>query len=284
MSIGIAAQDQRSLSSSELSDAYLDRFSGVGRVYGKRGLLSLANAHACVIGIGGVGAWAAEALVRSGVGEITLIDLDEVCVTNINRQVHALTSTVGQPKIEVMRRRLLDVNPEVVIHTFQRFFTPKSQDELLGQHLERGRYDVLIDGIDHTQRKALLIASCVARSIPVVTCGAAGGRSAPQLVTSADLKESTHDGLLRNVKRILRQEHGFSDLFSGAWGVPSVFSVERPLYPDGSGGVCHSPPSNEALRLSCDAGFGSLTFVTGTFGFVAASEAVKIMVDQAAKR
>ena len=267
----------------ELSDAYLERFSGVGRVYGAQGLSSIASAHACVVGVGGVGVWSAEALARSGVGEITLIDLDDLCVTNINRQLHALTSTVGQVKVEVMRERLFDINPDIVVHTEQRFFTPKSEESLLSAPHGRARFDVLIDAIDHTERKALLIASCVRRSIPVVTCGAAGGRSAPQMITCADLSESTHDGLLRNVKRILRRDDMFRCAPQGGWGVKAVFSTERAIYPDGEGGVCHTPAPGESRRLGCESGFGSLSFVTGAFGFLAASEAINVIIERSVK-
>ena len=158
------------------SESYIDRFSGVGRVYGQTGLKYIAESHACVVGIGGVGTWSAEALVRSGVGEISLIDLDEICVTNINRQLHALTSTVGRSKVEVMAQRLRDINPEVVVHTHQRFFTPKTEEDLLGSPVHTPRFDVLVDAIDHTDRKVLLIESCLRRGLPIVTCGAAGGR------------------------------------------------------------------------------------------------------------
>ena len=261
------------------SNAYADRFSGVGRVYGRVGLEYLSRAHACVVGLGGVGTWTAEALVRSGVGEITLIDLDEICVTNINRQLHALTSTVSQSKVEVMGRRLIDINPDLTIHTRQNFFTPHTEETLLGPRDEAPIFDVLVDAIDHTERKALLIESCIHRHIPVVTCGAAGGRHTPQLITRDDLSRSTHDGLLRKVKRSLRKRDMISCINSDdIWGVPAIFSTERPIYPDGHGGVCHTPPSQEALRLNCDVGFGSLSFVTGTFGFVAAGAAIDLMM------
>ena len=264
---------------SGLSDDYADRFSGVGRVYGYEGLERLARAHACVIGIGGVGTWSAEALVRSGVGEITLIDLDEICITNINRQLHALTSTVGQAKVEAMAQRLLDINPSVIVHAQQQFFTPRTEEDILGPISARSHFDVVIDAIDHTDRKSLLIEACLRRDLPIVTCGAAGGRRTPQLVTHDDLSRSTHDGLLRRVKRALRKSDVLSERHEReAWGVSAVFSTERPIYPDGNGGVCHAAPSREALRLDCAVGFGSLSFITGTFGFVAAGAAIDLIM------
>jgi tRNA A37 threonylcarbamoyladenosine dehydratase len=189
---------------------------------------------------------------------------------------------VGQSKVEVMARRLLDINPELIIHAHHKFFTPHTEGELLGSSDQAPRFDVLVDAIDHTERKSLLIESCIRRDIPVVTCGAAGGRSTPQLVTRDDLSRSTHDGLLRKVKRALRRGSVLTEIKSGdRWGVPAVFSTERAIYPDGDGGVCHTSSSHEALRLNCDIGFGSLSLVTGTFGFVAASAAIELVLQNA---
>ena len=267
-----ATQNGTSLS---FDQAYSDRFSGVGRVYGKSALEIFARSHACVIGIGGVGSWSAEAMARSGIGEITLVDLDELCVTNINRQIHALTDTVGLSKVEVMKKRLLEINPALKVNAIQRFFTEKSQDDLLGTVVAPALFDVVIDAIDQTTKKALLIEACLARSIPVVTCGAAGGRRAPHLITTSDLQHSTHDGLLRRVKKLLRRGSVLNSKDQSSWGIPAVFSTERAYYPTPTGDVCHIPPSHEALRLDCSAGFGSLCFVTGTFGFVTAHQALE---------
>lgn len=283
-----------------LNKDYLDRFSGVGRVYGVQALHSLAQAHACVVGIGGVGSWCAEALVRSGVRKITLIDLDEICVTNINRQLHALNQTVGQSKVLAMKERLLQISLDVTVITEECFYTKNNEVDLLGAiEQDLPKFDVLIDAIDHTQRKAQLIEACKLRSIPIVTCGAAGGRRSPQLVTCADLSQSTHDGLLRRVKKLLKKSADFKKSFidgqkvtpiqgdtlkqkkaESIWGVPSVFSTEHPYYPKPDGGVCHQPPSQESFRLDCNVGFGSLSFVTATFGFVAVSVALNIILGE----
>lgn len=278
-----------------LSQGYLDRFSGIGRAYGSRAMTRLSQAHACVVGIGGVGTWVAEALARSGIGQITLIDLDEICVTNINRQLHALTSTVGQSKVGVMASRLLEINPELRVFAQECFYTEKTEEMLLGTVERPSPFDVVVDAIDQTERKAKLIEACFQREIPVVTCGAAGGRRAPHLITTDDLKRSTHDGLLRRVKQILNRSTRFQELIlqrvadshqgspkgeSSSWGVPAVFSTERAVYPTLDGEVCHTSPSREALRLGCESGFGSLTFVTGTFGFVASSVAIDLILSQ----
>ncbi len=268
-----------------LSGSYLDRFAGVGRSYGLFALDALVGAHACVVGIGGVGSWSAESLVRSGVGRITLIDLDEICVTNTNRQIHALTSTIGQPKVEAMAKRLMDINPELVVHSQQLFYTEKSEELLLGPLSSSAddlpRFDVLIDAIDQTQRKAQLIIACTQRRIPIITCGAAGGRRAPHKVMTADLRDSTHDGLLRRVKKLLKKTDRFIqgvELEGGEWGIPAIFSKENPYYPTACGGVSRTPPTREALRLDCNVGFGSLSFVTATFGLTAASLAIDIIL------
>ena len=278
-----------------LSNDYIDRFAGVGRVYGVQALQVLAQTHACIIGIGGVGSWCAEALVRSGVGMITLVDLDEVCVTNINRQLHALSQTVGQSKVLAMKERLHKISSEVTVYTEECFYTKSNEVDLLGP-IKQGlnKFDVLIDAIDHTQRKAQLIEACTLRSIPIVTCGAAGGRRSPQLVTTADLSQSTHDGLLRRVKKLLKKNSSFKKSFIDSqkdsydkqkkakanWGVPAVFSTEHPYYPNSDGGVCQQAPSRESFRLDCNGGFGSLSFVTATFGFVAVSIALDIILGE----
>src|SRR5690242_14903112 len=148
---------------------FAERFGGVARLYGASGLEKLRAAHVCVVGIGGVGTWAAEALARSGVGAITLVDLDEVCVTNINRQLHALTETIGRSKVEVMAERIRAINPECHVETEQKFFNAQTAKELLAP-----KYDFVLDAIDSVTNKVLLLARCRNRKLPVVACGGAG--------------------------------------------------------------------------------------------------------------
>jgi len=251
-----------------------ERFAGVGRLYGLEGLKRLEEAHACVIGVGGVGSWSAEALARSGLGRLTLIDLDDICVTNTNRQLHTHSETIGRYKVEVMAERIRSINPLVEVHERVEFFTPKSAERLLSPEREGlPPFDVLIDAIDQTERKALLIAECWRRALPIVVSGAAGGRRDPTQVTSADLSETTHDGLLRNIRRSLRASHGLPE--RGRWGISAVFSTERPVFPTPEGGLCDRPPSGEALSLNCQAGFGAATHLTATFGLVAAHLAIE---------
>ena len=180
------------------------RFSSVSRVYGSEGRERLWQSHAVVIGIGGVGSWAAEALARSGVGTLTLIDLDHVAESNINRQVHALTSTLGAAKVEAMAARIRDISPDITLHLVDDFVEPGTEDALIPAGA-----DIVIDAIDAVAAKASLIAWCVASKKPVVVCGAAGGRTDPLQLRADDLARTTGDALLSAVRARLRQRHGF---------------------------------------------------------------------------
>ncbi len=237
-----------------MSDASL-RFGGLARLYGATGLERLTRAHVCVIGIGGVGSWTVEALARSGVGRLTLIDLDDVCVSNVNRQLHALEGTVGRPKIEVMAERCRAINPDCLVQTVPEFFTELTADEIL-----KTRFDCVVDAIDQVGNKTLLIAKCRQKEIPIVSAGAAGGRRDPSAVQSDDLARAAHDPLLREVRKKLREEHGFERDPKALFGVPCVFSNERAT----------PPPEGCSGRITCDNGYGTASFVTGVFGLAAA--------------
>lgn len=263
--------------SRSMSD-YLDRFGGVARLYGDEALVRLRRAHVAVIGLGGVGSWACEALARSGVGALTLVDLDDVCVSNINRQLPALTDTIGRPKVEVLAERARSIQPEMAVHPVAQFFTAASAQALLSI-----RYDGVVDAIDSPALKALLIASCRDRGIPVVTAGGAGGRRDPTRVRVADLSESSHDPLLAEVRRLLRRDHGFPK-GTAAFGVEAVFSTERISYvpspvPAGTGGdVSRDSICGPAPGSACERRFGTACFVTGTVGFVTAARMVARVV------
>src|SRR5690554_3841638 len=172
----------------QLSEGYLQRFGGIARLYGRDALEALAQAHFVVVGLGGVGSWAAEALARSGVGELTLIELDDVCVTNTNRQLHATQSRVGQPKNRVMRERLLDINPELRLHSVDDFLTRSNIPQLIEPH-----HHLVIDATDSAHIKAALVAYCLARKIRLVTVGSSGGKRDPQQVRVADLGKTLAD-------------------------------------------------------------------------------------------
>lgn len=263
----------RSLSE-ELPSAYLDRFSGIARLYGSGALPKLRRAHVAVIGVGGVGSWTAEALARSGVGEVSLIDLDEVCITNVNRQLPALDGAVGKFKVAALAERMRLINPELKVHETLAFFTENTADRLL----ETG-FDVIVDAIDAVNEKAFLIATCRERQIPLVVAGGAGGKSNPANVSSDDLAFATNDRLLRLVRKLLRQDHGFPREDAKApFGIRSVFSTENARFPWADGTVREDPEPGSHLRLNCATGFGTATPVTGTFGFTAAAEAIALIL------
>ncbi len=252
------------------------QFAGIGRLFNGDALGRLRAARVMVIGIGGVGSWAAEALARSGVGQIKLVDLDEVCMSNITRQVHAMQSTVGRAKIDVMAERLEEINPEMKIERCHEFFMESTADKVL-----EGKYDYVLDAIDSVKNKTLLIVGCRNRGLPVVTVGGAGGRLDASQIQITDLSRTYRDGLLQNVRKRLRQKHGFpkgnEDGSGKKFGIPCVFTSEEILYPHPQGHVCTQKPEMKSgsMRLSCEQGLGAASFVTGTMGFVAAGLIVR---------
>jgi len=253
---------------------YEARFGGILRLFGTDGQKRLRHAHVCIIGIGGVGSWAVEALARSGIGTLTLVDLDDVCISNVNRQLHAITGEFGKPKVEVMAARAQLINPDGVIHVRQMLFTATTAEQLLAP-----KYDCVLDAIDTKGLKALLIARCCERKLPVVTVGGAGGRRDPTAIRVADLTRASHDGLLSNVRSILRTEYGFSRDLKQSFGVPCVYSPEAQMFPTRDGNICAQREPDARLRLDCRSGYGTATFVTGVFGFAAAARVVQTIVE-----
>lgn len=253
---------------------WLDRFSGVGRLYGADALERLRSAHAAVIGIGGVGSWTAEALARTGVGEISLIDLDDICVTNVNRQLHAVDGQIGQSKVAAMAERIGTINPDCTVHAVAEFFTASNAEALLSPN-----FDAVVDAIDSVSHKCILIAACRDRGLPVVVAGGAGGKSDPSKVDTDDLAFATNDRLLKRVRKKLRAEYGFSpEPLKQPFGIRSVFSAENAVYPWADGTIGDEPDPDTPLRLNCESGFGTASFVTGTFGLTAAAEAVEAIL------
>ena len=253
------------------------RFGGIARLYGAEGLRRLRAARVLVVGIGGVGSWVAEALARTGVGAITLVDLDEVCVSNTNRQVPALDGQFGRAKVDVMAERIRAIAPECRVNAVAEFFTADSADRLLGLgETPATPPNAVVDAIDNVANKVLLVARCHLAGIPLVVCGGAGGRRDPTAVRVEDLARVTHDRLLGEVRKRLRRGHGFPR-GEKRFGIECVCSAETPVYPQRDGTVCEGKPAaepGESLRLNCDWGFGSASFVTGAFGFAAAARAV----------
>jgi tRNA threonylcarbamoyladenosine dehydratase len=257
---------------------YQRRFGGLGRLFGVASLERLQRAHVCVVGLGGVGSWAVEALARSGIGELTLLDLDDVCISNVNRQLHALEGELGKPKVEVLTRRVQAINPECTIHPLHAFFTKTNASKILETH-----FAAVLDAIDSPSLKCLLIALCRERSIPIITCGGAGGRRDPTAIEVTDLAFSSADRLLREVRRQLRRRHGFPRR-DQPFGVECVLSREQPVYPAGDGEVCAQRPEVPDLRLDCNSGLGTAGFVTGAFGLAAASRVVRTIVEPVSAR
>jgi len=253
-----------------MNDDYQQRFGGMGRLFGREGMERLRRAHVAVIGVGGVGSWTVEALARSGIGRITLIDMDDVCLTNTNRQLPALQNTLGRPKVDVLAERARLIHPDCEVHPVPEFLTAGNVERLLA-----GPCDYVVDAVDRAATKALIIAHSRARALPVLTVGGAGGRSDATAVRCADLSRSGGDDLLRLVRRELRRAHGFPAGDAGPFGVPCVYSAEPQVYP-WSDGICRSEPeAGGSLKMDCASGFGAATFVTGVFGFAAAGEVVR---------
>jgi tRNA threonylcarbamoyladenosine dehydratase len=255
-----------------LSTEYLDRFGGLGRLMSRAGLERLRTAHVCVVGVGGVGSWVVEGLARSGIGAITLVDLDDVCVTNVNRQLPALDGQIGRPKVVVLSERARLINPECRIEPVEDFFTPATAERILAP-----QYDFIVDAIDRMAQKAHLIAGCRDRGFSVVTIGAAGGRRDPAKIRTGDIGEAA-DELLRQVRKRLRRDYHFS---AGAqrgisrMGVRCVWSTEPPVFPWADGTCAKEPEPGSNLKLDCESGFGTAVFVTGVMGLVAAGEVVR---------
>lgn len=246
---------------------YEFRFGGIGRLYGIKALERFRAAHICIVGIGGVGSWIVEALARSGIGKLTLIDLDDICESNVNRQIHAMDGVIGQAKIEAMADRCRAINPEITVNTVHSFLTEKNAQELLSSDM-----DYVIDAIDSSKHKVAMIVACRACRIPILTIGGAGGRVDPTQIQIADLTRSFHDPLLQRVRKLLRQQHNFPRQKKRKFHIDCVFSPEEPRFPE----TCDMEDGGgSSLRLDCSSGYGAATHLTGTFGFFATSAVLK---------
>lgn len=259
-----------------LSNEYLQRFGGIARLYGQDSLAALQRAHFVVIGLGGVGTWVAEALARTGVGELTLIELDDVCVTNTNRQSHALKSNIGKSKNTIIGARLKDINPEIVIHSIEDFIDQDNMSSLIGK-----QHHVVIDAMDAAHIKARLIAYCLAIKVRLITVGSSGGKQNPQLITVDDLGRTESDPMLAKIRTQLYRHFNFARDKNRKFRVDAVYSTEQMVYPKPDGSVCMDKQFLQAgVKLDCAGGFGSSVMVTGTFGFIAATKAVERYLDK----
>lgn len=248
---------------------YHHRFEGLERLYGREAYGMLRQLHMAVIGIGGVGSWAAEALARSGIGALTLVDYDEVAAGNVNRQIHALSDTLGQKKIEVMAERIRLINPDCEIRLVDDFLNMDNLEEILG----RG-YACVIDAIDSIKFKAAMIHYCRRNKIPVIATGGAGGLTDPAMIQVADLSRTHHDPLASRVRARLRERYGYSRNPKRPFGVECVFSSQQPVYPKPDGSVSHAKPGIHGVSLDCRFGYGTSVCVTASFGLLAASRAI----------
>ncbi len=243
------------------------RFGGVRRLYGEAGLARFQAAHLCVIGIGGVGSWVAEALARNAVGRITLIDLDNIAESNVNRQIHAIEGEFGKAKVSAMAERIRAINPACRVQEIEDFATVDN----IGAMLNRG-FDGVADAIDDAAVKAAIAAHCRTNDLSLVMTGGAGGRLDPTRIGSADLAKTSGDRLLAKVRTTLRRDYGFPRGAKAKFGIPCIYSDEAVIRPTEP--ACDNDP---ITGLSC-AGYGSSVCVTASFGMAAAAIMLKLLL------
>jgi len=248
------------------------RFGGVARLYGSAGLAKLQASHIVVVGIGGVGSWAAEALARNAVGAITLVDLDNIAESNVNRQIHALDDSFGKAKVTAMAERIRAINPACVVREIEDFVTVDNARKMLDFH-----FDCLLDCIDDAAAKAVLAALCTDLKYPIIMSGSAGGRLDSTHIKVADLSSVSHDKLLAKARNLLRRDYNFPSASnskkSAKFNVNCVYSDEPVIKPEAA---CEAD-SSSITGLSC-AGYGSSVCVTAPMGFAAAQLAINLIV------
>ena len=260
----------------ELDPALRERFSGIDRLYGAGTLARLAGSRVAVVGMGGVGSWVVEALVRSGVGHLTLIDADDICVSNSNRQLPAHTGQFGRAKVEAMAERCRAINPIVQVVAVPVFLVSSNIEALLDDG-----FDLVLDACDSFRSKVELIAWCRRRKLPLLTVGAAGGRTDPTLVRIRDVSRTEHDAMLALIRKKLRSEFNFPKSPKRYFGVPAVYSLENVRYPQADGTVCGIRPAvdgDAALKLDCGSGLGAATHITGAFAFAMVGRALQMLL------
>ncbi len=255
------------------------RFDRIGRLIGTEAMTKLRQSHVMVIGVGGVGSWAAESVARSAVGKVTVVDFDTICIRNFNRQLQATSGMIGKPKALVLAERLRLVNPEATIVGVANYFNHETCDEIM-----KDKPDFVIDAIDHVTSKCFLIDYCRRNNIPMIVSTGSGGRLDPTQAKVVDLGRTKYDPLAKAVREILRQQYDFPA--TGDYGVLSVYSEETVLRPfEGmeltdckSGCLC---PQGENEFQSCtkkNIVHGTASFVTGAFGMICAAEAIKTLI------
>lgn len=244
--------------------------AGLHSLYGSTGLDKLKKAHIVVIGVGGVGSWAVEALARNAVGEITLIDMDVVSESNINRQLPALFSTLGMDKTRVLKSRITNINLDCKVNIVDDFVSVKNVSQTLP-----GKASYMLDCIDNFRVKAAIIAHCKRQKIPIITVGGAGGQLDPTRIQQVDLSRTQHDALFAKTRKLLRQDYDFSRNPKRTFGIPCVYSDEQARYPDGFGGFTKEKPDMTSSGLSCAGGLGSSMQVTAAFAMIAVARIIQ---------
>ncbi len=259
-----------------MNDVLRERFAGIDRLYGVGTVDHLSRRRVAVVGMGGVGSWVVEALARTAVGHLTLIDADDICVSNTNRQLPALAGHYGRNKAEAMAERCRAINPDIEVDAIASFLTVSNMEALL----DRG-FDLVIDACDSFRVKVETIAWCRRRKLPILTVGAAGGRTDPTLVRIRDVSRTEHDAMLALIRKKLRSDFNFPKNASRYFGVPAVYSLENVKYPQADGSVCGVRPqlgADAALKLDCGAGLGAATHITGAFAFAAVGKALEMLL------
>lgn len=252
-----------------MEDTYNYRFGGMLRLFGQAAADKLKGSHVAIVGIGGVGSWVAESLARSGVGYLTLIDFDEICVSNTNRQAHTLQSTVGQLKVNAMAERLKNIHPQITVHPISERFDADTAERLL-----KTKYNYIVDATDLIAQKCLLISRCRELSIPLVTTGSGGGRRDPTQIRINDLAFTHGDRLLQRTRKKLRQDHQFPRQRKKPFGIAAVYSLEPAHYLQADGCTTQNPEQRPSRPLDCATGLGTASFFTGAMGFAAAYRVV----------
>lgn len=265
-----------------MNDVLRERFAGIDRLYGVGTVDLLATRRVAVVGMGGVGSWVVEALARTAVGHLTLIDADDICVSNTNRQLPALAGQYGRNKAEAMAERCRAINPDISVDAVASFLTVSNMVELLDRD-----FDLVIDACDSFRVKVETIAWCRRRKLPILTVGAAGGRTDPTLVRIRDVSRTEHDAMMALIRKKLRSDFNFPKNASRYFGVPAVYSLENVKYPQADGSVCGIRPNlgaDAALKLDCGAGLGAATHITGAFAFAAVGKALEMLMKRPATK
>jgi len=263
-----------------LSEQYFQRFSGLSRIYGNQALPHLNNARFCIVGVGGVGSWAAEAAARSGIGNITLIDHDDIELSNTNRQVHTLQTSIGRSKVHTLADRIKAINPECQCHAIDDLVTRANLEQFNFQ-----QFDYVIDAIDHVQQKMSLVHYCRRNKIKLVVTGGAGGLTDPSKIEINDLTRTYNDPLLAMLRSKLRHQLDYSRNPKRRYSIDCVFSTQQAVYQTSNGTISYAKPgAKNQTTLDCETGLGSFVGVTASFGMTAIAHAISKYLKSAVEK